>query len=122
MGEALERALRERDEFTPQTRMVTFRNMTYTQIEPTLAEALELLDAYMDITMETSEGRNVMRVRLRESEYLAAVCQRFFRPPIDVRSVPARYYPELRALVDDWERWAGITLLRDVLRGQANAG
>jgi len=89
--------------------------------EPPLVEALALADEYSDIVMETVQGRNIMRVRIRESQYVAAVLSKYFDPPIDVDKLPARVYAELRKLINEWEDWSGMRALRETIRAQAEA-
>jgi len=84
-------------------------------------EALSLADDYSDMVMETVNGRNIMRLRIRESEYVAAVLSRYFDPAIHVDKLPARMYAEVRRLINEWEDWSGMRALRETIRAQAEA-
>ena len=110
-----------RDDFALRTRQSSWRGQTITMREPPLVEALALADEYSDIVMETVQGRNIMRVRIRESQYVAAVLSKYFDPPIDVDKLPARVYAELRKLINEWEDWSGMRALRETIRAQAEA-
>ena len=109
------------DEFSLRTRQTQWRGAPITMREPPLVEALSLADDYSDMVMETVNGRNIMRLRIRESEYVAAVLSRYFDPAIHVDKLPARMYAEVRRLINEWEDWSGMRALRETIRAQAEA-
>ena len=106
------------DEFALRTRETNWTGGKVTMHEPPLAEGVQLADQYFDVLMETVNGQNVMRLRIRESEYVATVCSRYFSPAIDATKIPLRLYREVRAMIDEWEEFSGMGALRETMRSQ----
>ncbi len=108
----------ERNDFTLRTRQSKWNGAPITLKEPPLVEGLALADEYSDMVMETVNGKNLMRLRIRESEYVAAVLSRYMEPAIDVSKLPARMYPAVRKLINEWEDFSGMRALRETIRAQ----
>jgi len=109
-----------RDDFTIRTKEATWSGGKIVMQEPPLQEGVELADAFFDFVMEEVDGKNLMRMRVRQAEYMAAVCARYFRPSINVKTMPTRLYKEIRRLIDEWEDFSGMGELRETIRAQTS--
>jgi|GEM_PF-5118025 len=94
-----------------------------TLLEPTLPAALELQESYMEIFVDQRNAERV-QINLKESEYMREVLNKYCVPAIDIGTLPARVYPQVRAIMDTWEVFSGVGALQQVIqdRVQQSAG
>jgi len=92
-----------------------------TLLEPTLPAALELQEDYMEIFVDQTAAERV-QIRLKESEYMRAVLSTYCVPAIDIGNLPARVYPQVRAIMDQWEVFSGVGALQQVIQDRVQQG
>ena len=109
----------ERDDFELREWETTFRGERYKLLEPTLPEGLALQDNYFQLAISDEDtGKRTVQIKLKEQDYIRAVCSQVVVPAINVDKLPLRAHKEIRALVREWERKTGFGDLISALETQ----